>query len=197
MQRFIRPALLIVTISILIALTILFLYLNRIDQACRESGFSYSALVDGLNIYCVGPERRTVKLEDTPNRAEYRARLLDQLNRIRLEHGLRLVVLVEALVNVAQGHSADMARRDFCSHTNPDGLRAKDRLENAGIQLRYAETVACGTVTPEQTAQGWLSSPAHKAALLDPNMTHIGVGFDFNPYTYQWYYWTVILTEKK
>jgi uncharacterized protein YkwD len=38
------------------------------------------------------------------------------------------------------------------------------------------ENVAYGNVTPEQLVAMWMASPGHRANLLKPGFTHIGVG---------------------
>lgn len=38
-----------------------------------------------------------------------------------------------ALNSIAQGHAEDMAKRNFFSHTNPDGLSPQQRADKAGF----------------------------------------------------------------
>ena len=38
------------------------------------------------------------------------------------------------------------------------------------------ENVAAGQPTPERAVAAWLASPTHRAVLLDPEFTHLGVG---------------------
>ena len=83
----------------------------------------------------------------------------------------------EPLAGVAQGHSDDMVRRGFFSHTNPDGDSPGDRLESAGFQWsRWAENIAAGQPTGEAVLDGWLGSPGHRANLENCLLTHHGVG---------------------
>jgi hypothetical protein len=53
-----------------------------------------------------------------------------------------------------------------------------DRLERAGYTgwTAIAENIAAGYPTPEAVVQGWMSSPGHRANLLSPRYTEIGIG---------------------
>ena len=51
-------------------------------------------------------------------------------------------------------------------------------MDQYGITYRYAgEYIAAGQRTPPETMDGWMNSPGHKANILKPEFTHIGVGY--------------------
>lgn len=51
-------------------------------------------------------------------------------------------------------------------------------MDQYGITYRYAgENIAAGQRTPPETMDGWMNSPGHKANILKPEFTHIGVGY--------------------
>ncbi len=78
----------------------------------------------------------------------------------------------------AQAHSADMVARDFYAHTSPEGRQPWDRATAAGCEHRgIGENIACGQRSPAEVVRGWMNSPGHRANILDPGFTHIGVGF--------------------
>jgi len=88
---------------------------------------------------------------------------------------------------VAQAHSRDMALQQFFAHENPYGMQFSDRL-NAVERPQYSvgsdiagENIYAGRAVPvENSAQaavdGWMNSPPHRANILNPNVTHLGVG---------------------
>ncbi|UBF24763.1 CAP domain-containing protein [Kovacikia minuta CCNUW1] len=39
------------------------------------------------------------------------------------------------------------------------------------------ENIAAGYSTPEQVVQGWINSPGHRANLLNPSYTELGIGY--------------------
>ncbi|MEV8475706.1 CAP domain-containing protein [Streptomyces sp. NPDC051173] len=78
----------------------------------------------------------------------------------------------------AQAHSADMVARDFYAHISPEGSRPWDRAAAAGCAHRgIGENIACGQRSPAEVVRGWMDSPGHRANILDPGFTHIGIGF--------------------
>ncbi|WP_369251607.1 CAP domain-containing protein [Streptomyces sp. R41] len=81
------------------------------------------------------------------------------------------------LTTAAQAHSADMVARAFYSHTSPDGSRPWDRAAAAGSTRRtIGENIACGQRSPAEVVRGWMNSPGHRANILKPDFTHIGIG---------------------
>ncbi|MCG0287891.1 CAP domain-containing protein [Streptomyces sp. PSAA01] len=81
------------------------------------------------------------------------------------------------LTAAAQAHSDDMVARDFYSHTGPQGHQPWDRARAAGAAHRgIGENIACGQRSPAEVVRGWMNSPGHRANILKPDFTHIGVG---------------------
>ncbi|MEU8873249.1 CAP domain-containing protein [Streptomyces javensis] len=81
------------------------------------------------------------------------------------------------LTAAAQAHSGDMVARDFYSHTDPEKHQPWDRARAAGATHRgIGENIACGQRSPEEVVRGWMNSPGHRANILKPDFTHIGVG---------------------
>ncbi|MCP9211054.1 CAP domain-containing protein [Streptomyces sp. NEAU-Y11] len=82
------------------------------------------------------------------------------------------------LTTAAQRHSDDMVARDFYSHTGPEGREPWDRARAAGAGHRgIGENIACGQRSAAEVVRGWMDSPGHRANILKPDFTHIGVGY--------------------
>ncbi|MFJ2263827.1 CAP domain-containing protein [Streptomyces sp. NPDC087844] len=82
------------------------------------------------------------------------------------------------LTRAAQAHSTDMVARAFYSHTSPDGSEPWHRAAAAGSTRRtIGENIACGQRSPAEVVRGWMDSPGHRANILKPAFTHLGVGF--------------------
>ncbi|MCI3273839.1 CAP domain-containing protein [Streptomyces cylindrosporus] len=107
------------------------------------------------------------------------AAVVDLTNRERARAaGLPPLAVDPLLTTAAQAHSADMVARDFYSHTSPEGSRPWDRAAAAGSTRRsIGENIACGQRSPAEVVEGWMNSPGHRANILKPDFTHIGVGF--------------------
>ncbi|SES43009.1 Uncharacterized conserved protein YkwD, contains CAP (CSP/antigen 5/PR1) domain [Streptomyces sp. yr375] len=107
------------------------------------------------------------------------AEVVDLTNRERTRTGLRPLAVDPSLTAAAQAHSADMVARAFYSHTSPEGGRPWDRAAAAGSTRRtIGENIACGQRSAAEVVDGWMNSPGHRANILEPAFTHIGVGYE-------------------
>ncbi|MFD9391679.1 sigma-70 family RNA polymerase sigma factor [Streptomyces sp. NPDC060000] len=77
----------------------------------------------------------------------------------------------------AQGHSDDMAARDFFDHVNPDGADPGQRITAAGYRWStYGENIAKGQQTASSVMTSWMNSEGHRANILNCSFKNIGVG---------------------
>ncbi|GAA3247252.1 CAP domain-containing protein [Streptomyces labedae] len=105
------------------------------------------------------------------------ARVVELVNAERAEAGCAPVTANSTLNTAAQRHSEDMASTGTMSHTGSDGSDPGERITRAGYAWStYGENVAYGYSTPEQVMQGWMTSPGHKANILNCSFKEIGVG---------------------
>ncbi|MGC0333916.1 uncharacterized protein YkwD/stress response protein SCP2 [Streptomyces sp. SAI-170] len=110
--------------------------------------------------------------------ARTEAEVVALTNVERATAGLPPLAADPLLTRAAQAHSADMVARDFYAHTAPDGSRPWDRAAAAGAARRsIGENIACGQRSPAEVVTGWMNSPGHRANILRPDFTHIGIGF--------------------
>jgi|GEM_PF-3199348 len=122
---------------------------------------------------------------------EFEWRVLELTNIERANYGLAPLAWHSGLGEVARAHSRDMAENDFMSHTSFDGTTMRQRIDHAGIIWRaIAENVARGQRTPEAVVAAWMNSPGHRANILDPELTHLGVGAYRLPGSRFVYNWT-------
>lgn len=134
----------------------------------------------------------TPKPESTPEAdasSSFEQQVFQLVNQERAKQGLSPLTWNEDLANVARAHSKDMNDRKFMDHTNPDGLSPFDRMKNYGIKYtRAAENIAAGQTTPQAVMNGWMNSSGHRANILNPNLTQIGVGYykGNGPYKTYW-----------
>ncbi|WP_069625731.1 CAP domain-containing protein [Streptomyces niveus] len=98
-------------------------------------------------------------------------------NAERTAAGLRPLAGDPGLTVAAQAHSDDMVALGFYSHTSPDGRQPWDRAAAAGCAHRgIGENIACGQRSAAEVVRGWMNSPGHRANILKPDFTHIGIG---------------------
>jgi uncharacterized protein YkwD len=101
--------------------------------------------------------------------------LLSAVNEVRAAHRLRPLRVDAKLVTVARSYSTTLIRTDVFTHGS---LGA--RLARAGVRgPLYGENLAWGVgsrATARGIVRGWLASPGHRANLLRPGWTRIGIG---------------------
>lgn len=104
--------------------------------------------------------------------------ILDLVNMERAKVGLGPLALDLEAEKAAVAHSADMAGRGFFGHMTPENWGPVDRLRLLGITgwLKVGENIAVGQGTPADIVATWMASPGHRANILDPEFTHLGVG---------------------
>jgi uncharacterized protein YkwD len=106
------------------------------------------------------------------------SRVLDLTNAERQKAGLGPLSLSAELNNAARGYSQVLASGACFEHTCGPVPRFEDRVGQAGYSGWNAlgENIAAGYPTPEAVVNGWMSSPGHRANILSPTFTEIGIG---------------------
>jgi uncharacterized protein YkwD len=100
------------------------------------------------------------------------------INAARARHGLARLRVSVGLRSAARAHSLDMARHGFFSHDSRDGTAPGDRFARFyGPAAKIGEALLEWSpgVTAGAAVQAWLSSPEHRAILLDPGFRELGV----------------------
>ncbi|MED0704089.1 MULTISPECIES: CAP domain-containing protein [Aeribacillus] len=122
----------------------------------------------------------------------FEKKVVELTNAERQKQGLKPLVLDEALSKVAREKSLDMQRNKYFSHTSPTYGSPFDMMKKFGISFRTAgENIAMGQRTPEEVVNAWMNSSGHRQNILNPNFTHIGVGYVENGN-----YWTQMFIGK-
>jgi uncharacterized protein YkwD len=105
------------------------------------------------------------------------------VNRERTQRGLPPLRQSPLLDAASIEHSRDMVRRNYFEHSAPDGRSVGDRLRaigySRGVSASAGENIAYGVgakSTPASIVAAWMRSPGHRADILRPAFTEIGVG---------------------
>jgi uncharacterized protein YkwD len=111
-----------------------------------------------------------------PQPASAERALYDAANRERIAQGLAPLRWDNALASAARDHALRMAQRNTLSHQFPGELPLQDRARIVGARFtQIAENVAEGP-SADGIHASWMHSPPHRANLLDPELTAIGIG---------------------
>lgn len=98
-------------------------------------------------------------------------------NAERQKKGLSPLQVDAELTKVARLKSEDMRDKNYFSHQSPTYGSPFDMMRKFDIHFSYAgENIAAGYPTPEKVVEGWMNSEGHRANILNPHFTHIGVG---------------------
>lgn len=104
--------------------------------------------------------------------------LLELINASRAELSLAPVERMSALDAVALAHSVDMQTNEFIAHDSPTTGSVSARVTGAGIQSGLIlENIGRGYGARE-IHRGLMESPGHRANVLNPQVTHVGVGVE-------------------
>jgi len=104
-----------------------------------------------------------------------RAIWLRLLNEFRASQRLPAVKLDEEISKFAQDYAEQMAAEDFFSHIDLSGNDPDARRKLAGLSLPVGENLARDSKT-EYAHAGLLRSAAHRADILVPEWTRVGLG---------------------
>jgi len=109
----------------------------------------------------------------------YENKVFELTNVERSKNGLKPFTLNVELSKVARLKSQDMTDKNYFDHNSPTYGSPFDMMKHFGISYNYAaENIAKGQRTPEEVVTAWMNSAGHRANILNPNLTQIGVGYD-------------------
>ncbi|WP_313890797.1 CAP domain-containing protein [Psychrobacillus sp.] len=112
--------------------------------------------------------------------------VVDLTNKERAKAGLKALQMDAKLTQSAQAKSQDMKNNNYFSHTSPTYGSPFDQMKSFGITYKSAaENIAMGQRSAAEVVDSWMKSPGHKANIMNPSYTHIGVGLSNSGY-----YWT-------
>jgi uncharacterized protein YkwD len=109
--------------------------------------------------------------------------VLDELNLVRLEHGLRQLRLSPSLTEAADHHSLAMVRAGYFAHESPDGSHFARRIKSfykpgaVGRKWTVGENLIwrAERLTARAAVAAWLASPGHRENLLFRKFREVGI----------------------
>lgn len=119
--------------------------------------------------------------------------VLQLVNAERSKNGLKPLTLSTKLTSIATMKSKDMADKGYFDHNSPTYGSPFEMLQKYGVHYKSAgENIAAGQRTPEEVMHSWMNSSGHRANILNPNFTELGVGY-YQGGSYG-VYWTQLFT---
>ncbi|MCX7923008.1 MAG: SafA/ExsA family spore coat assembly protein [Clostridia bacterium] len=119
-----------------------------------------------------------------PNIDEVKTQENEVIRLVNVERSKKGLAPLKAnwqLSRVARYKSQDMVNKNYFSHTSPTYGSPFKMMETFGIKFSAAgENIAAGQRTPQEVMNAWMNSSGHRANILSPSYTEIGVGLAKN-----------------
>lgn len=103
-------------------------------------------------------------------------KMINLVNQERQKADLKPLAIDNRLVYLARLKSQDMINYDYFDHTSPTYGPPSRMISIAGIPFFCAGENLAGAYRVEVAHNGLMNSPGHRANILHPDFTHIGVG---------------------
>ncbi|MGN0321409.1 MAG: CAP domain-containing protein [Lachnospira sp.] len=130
---------------------------------------------------------------NTVTYSDYADEVLRLVNIERANVGVDALVLDEALCNAANMRAIEMDCIGDVKHARPgsdDDMSCFEVFDICNVSWwTCGENVAGGQVTPAEVVNTWMNSKGHKANILNPNFTRMGLGYSNmgnKPYIHYW-----------
>jgi uncharacterized protein YkwD len=128
-------------------------------------------------------------------------KLIEIVNKARIEKNLQPLTIDPDLVRVARYHALDMAKEDYFSHESQNKVNNK-LTKSIGaferIKLFYptggnSENIHAGSEDAQGAYDAWFNSPGHYENLFGASSQKVGIGFmkdENSEYNYYWVFCT-------
>ncbi|UCE59593.1 MAG: CAP domain-containing protein [Phycisphaerales bacterium] len=123
------------------------------------------------------PEAALCAMTEDAETLEDQALQLVNIERTVSEEGLAPVTLDPTLSKIAADYACLMIEDGFFGHEDPITGHGPGERAVAGKYSYYSvgENLARGPTTAAEVVQLWMESPAHRAIILDPKWTEVGI----------------------
>ncbi len=104
----------------------------------------------------------------------------------------------DVLRQAADGHSQDMAKVNFFSHTGSNGSTLGDRVKAVGYSYSLVgENLAAGQTSSKSAVDDWIGSEGHCKNLMTADFTEIGAACAYSDSADYKRYWTLVLGKPR
>lgn len=151
----------------------------------------YGGYTNGKFVFVPEIETEPEPTPPTLTDEEAASKVIELTNKERAKEGLQPLIYHPNVQKAAMVRAEEIST--YFSHKRPNGTESQTALWEAGAGCSIGENIAAGSRTPEDVMKGWMNSPGHRAAILRPTATHIGVGHYTDSDGRQ--YWTQMFTS--
>lgn len=141
-------------------------------EGAGDKGTTPETPNNGQNDGAETPDANT----DNNTMTDQEQEMLRLVNEARSQNGLQSLKADMELTNVARIKSQDMIDNNYFSHNSPTYGSPFDMMKDFGVSyVKAAENIA-GNQNATSAHDALMNSPGHRKNILDPDMTHIGIG---------------------
>jgi uncharacterized YkwD family protein len=110
--------------------------------------------------------------------SQFEQQVLNLVNQERRKAGLQQLSMNSSLSKVAMAKAQDMYNNNYFDHQSPTYGSPFDMMKAFGISYNSAgENIAKGQNSPTEVMNQWMSSPGHRANILNSSYTQIGIAY--------------------
>lgn len=102
--------------------------------------------------------------------------MVNLVNQARSQNNLPALKVDTALANVARVKAKDMIDNNYFSHNSPTYGSPFDMMKSFSIRYIKAGENIAGNQSVQGAHDSLMNSPGHRANILSPDYTHIGIG---------------------
>lgn len=107
--------------------------------------------------------------------------MVDLVNQERIKAGLQPLTVDPKLTELARLKAQDMVKNNYFDHISPTYGSPFDMMRHAGITYRTAGENIAAASSVERAHTALMNSSGHRANILNPNFTRIGIGIVPDP----------------
>lgn len=102
-------------------------------------------------------------------------KVLDLINKQRIENGLEELQINDELQNVVRIKAKDMVENDYFAHESETYGSPFDMMKNNQINYRVAGENIAGNPDIEKAIEAWMNSESHKSNILNNSYNYTGI----------------------
>ena len=109
------------------------------------------------------------------------AEILKLINKVRADHGLSQLQVIQSLTDIARTRCSDMVSRGYFSHYTPEGTTFFNIMRNSGISWSNAgenlgNAIPANYGSPSAFINAWMNSASHRDNMLRGHYRLVGIG---------------------
>ncbi len=145
-----------------------------------DSVNSYGISLNGADVYVNEDTAAKFPDLDEATKKKYVKRVFELVNKERVKAGVQPLILNEKLCDMARFKLNEMDELGYFDHKSPVYGSPSEMAKAFGITDRGCGENLAFSSTPESVMDAWMSSEGHRANILNPIYTQIGIACHIN-----------------